>query len=148
MSTTTTNSRIQAYLMMDGRTEEALEFYKQALGAEVLMLMRFKDSPEPPKPGCVPPGAENKVMHAQFRVGETVVMISDARCTGKPVFQGFALSLSVATEAEADKYFAALADGGQVQSPLEKTFFSKRFGMVIDRFGVFWMVLVHPTQTP
>jgi PhnB protein len=134
--------QVQPYLFFDGRCEEAIEFYKNALGAEVTMLMRFKDSPEPPSPGCVPPGAENKVMHASFRIGETIVMASDGRCLGKPTFQGFSLSLAVPNDAEAERLFAALAEGGQVQMPLAKTFFSSRFGMVADRFGVGWMIIV------
>ncbi len=135
-------SMVQPYLFFDGRCEEALEFYRKALGAEVNMLMRYKESPEPPPPGCVPAGSENKVMHANFRVGDSEVMASDGQCTGKPNFQGFGLSLIVPTEAEADKAFAALADGGKVQAPLAKTFFSPRFGMVTDQFGVMWMILV------
>ena len=133
--------QVQPYLFFDGRCEEALEFYRSALGAEVEMLMRFKDSPEPPPPGMVPPGSENKVMHSSFRIGDATVMASDGRCTGQPSFQGFSLSLTVADEAEAERLFAALADGGQVQMPLSKTFFSPRFGMVADRFGVSWMVV-------
>lgn len=134
---------VQSYLFFDGKCEEAIEFYKRALGAEVNMLMRYKDSPEPPPPGCEPPD-KNKVMHANFRIGETQIMASDGRCTGKPKFEGFALSLSVKTEAEAEKAFTALANGGQVEMPLAKTFFSTRFGMVVDKFGVFWMVMVTP----
>ena len=133
---------IQAYLFFDGRCEEALAFYQRALGAELLMMMRFKESPEPPPPGAVPAGSENKVMHAALRIGDTTVMASDGRCQGKPSFEGFALSITVENEAQADRTFAALADGGQVQMPLGKTFFSPRFGMVTDRFGVSWMVLV------
>jgi PhnB protein len=133
---------VQAYLSFDGRCEEAVEFYRRALGAEVTMLMRFNESPDAPPPGMVPPGSENKVMHASLRIGETVVMASDGRCQGKPSFQGFCLSISVANEAEADRVFAALGDGGKVQMPLGKTFFSPRFGMVNDRFGVPWMVTV------
>ena len=136
--------QVQPYLFFDGRCEEAIEFYKKALGAKVEMLMRFKDSPEPPQPGCMPPGAENKVMHASFRIGDTAVMASDGRCLGKPSFQGFTLSLNAANDAEAERLFAALGDGGQVQMPLTKTFFSSRFGMVADRFGVSWMVVVMP----
>ncbi len=135
---------IQPYLNFDGQCEAAIEFYKRALGAEVNFLMRFKDSPEPPPPGCQPAGTENKVMHTQFTVGSTVVMASDGRCGGKPSFQGFHLSLTVPTEADADRAFNALADGGQIQMPLAKTFFSKKFGMVADRFGLGWMVLVTP----
>jgi len=138
----TTSSIIQPYLFFEGRTEEAIEYYKRALGAEVTMLMRYKESPEPPPPGCVPAGAENKIMHAQFRIGGTTILASDGRCSGKPKFEGFALSLSLPTPSDVDKAFNALADGGQTQMPLNKTFFSKRFGMVIDKFGVFWMVLV------
>jgi PhnB protein len=134
--------QVQPYLFFDGRCEEALEFYRRALGAEVTMFMRFKDAPEPPPPDKVAPGSENKVMHSSFRVGEAEVMASDGMCHGKPSFQGFSLSLLVSDEAEANRLFAALADGGQVEMPLAKTFFSPRFGMVADRFGVSWMVVV------
>jgi PhnB protein len=134
--------QVQPYLFFDGRCEEAIEFYRRALRAEVTMLMRFKDSPEPHPPGMIPPGAENKVMHASLRIGDATVMASDGQCQGKPSFQGFSLSLDAANEAEADKLFAALSEGGQVQMPLGKTFFSPRFGMVADRFGVSWMVVV------
>jgi len=133
---------VQSYLFFDGRTEEAIEFYKKALGAKVEMVMRYKEAPEAPPPGMVPPGSENKVMHSSFRIGETVVMASDGNCTGKPAFNGFSLSITVANEVEADRVFAALSDGGQVQMPLGKTFFSPKFGMVADRFGVSWMVIV------
>jgi PhnB protein len=136
--------QVQPYLFFDGRCEEALEFYRRVLGAEVLGLMRFKDTPEPHAPGMVPPGAENKVMHGTFRIGETTVLASDGQCGGRPNFQGFSLSLTVPTAAEAERLFAALADGGQVQMPLTKTFFSARFGMVADRFGVSWMLYVAP----
>ena len=134
--------QVQSYLFFDGRCEEAVEFYKQALGAEVTMLMRFKDSPEPCQPGMVPPGAENKIMHSSFRIGDTEIMASDGQCAGRASFQGFSLALTVPNEAEADRLFAALGDGGQVQMPLTKTFFSPRFGMVADRFGVSWMIVV------
>jgi PhnB protein len=146
MSTTKTDPVMEPYLFFNGRCEEAIEFYRKALGAEVEMLMRFKDSPEPLQPGVHPPGSGNKVMHASLRIGENSVMASDGRCTGKLNFDGFALSLRVNTEAEADRLFAALADGGRVQMPLAKTFFSPRFGMVADRFGVLWMILV--SQAP
>ena len=136
--------QIQPYLFFDGRCEEAVEFYRKTLGAEVTMLMRFKDSPEPHAPGMIPPGAEDKVMHASLRIGETTVLASDGRCLGRPNFQGFSLSLTVPDDAEATRRFAALADGGKVQMPLAKTFFSSRFGMVADRFGVSWMVYVAP----
>jgi PhnB protein len=132
---------IEPYLFFNGRCEEAVEFYKKALGAEVLMLMRYKESPEPPPPGRVPAGWENKIMHASLRIGNTSVMASDG-CSEGINFQGFSLSLSVANEAEAKRFFTALADGGQVQMPLGKTFWSPCFGMVADRFGVGWMITV------
>jgi PhnB protein len=132
--------QVQPYLFFDGRCEEALEFYRSALGAEVSGLVRFKESPDP---AMMQPGAENKVMHASVRIGDTTVFASDGRCTGKLNFQGFALSLTVDSEAEADRFFSSLANGGQVQMPLTKTFFSPRFGMVADRFGVSWMIYVH-----
>ena len=133
---------VQPYLNFNGRCEEAIEFYRKALGAEVGMMMRFKESPEPPQPGMVPPGNENKILHTSFRVGDSTIMASDGRCQGKSEFQGISLSLTVAREADADRFFNALAQGGPVQMPLAKTFFSPRFGMVADRFGVSWMVIV------
>jgi PhnB protein len=135
--------RVEAYLFFNGRCEEAIEFYKNALGVEVLMLMRYKESPEPPPPGMVPPGWENKIMHTSLRIGNTTVMASDG-CSAGTNFQGFSLSLSVANDAEAERVFTALTDGGQVKMPLTKTFWSPRFGMVADRFGVGWMVTVAP----
>jgi PhnB protein len=135
---------VQPSLCFDGRCEEAVAFSTKTLGTEVTMLLRFQDSPEPPQPGMVPPGAEHKVMHASFRIGETTVMASDGQCGGQPSFQGFALSLTVPDEAAAERLFAALADGGQVQMPLTTTFFAPRFGRVVDRFGVSWMVTVAP----
>lgn len=136
---------VQAYLFFDGKCDEAIEFYKKALGAELTMLMRYKESPEPPPPDCGPMDP-NKVMHANLRIGETQIMASDGRATGKPNFQGFALSLSVKTEAQAERAFNALANGGKVEMPPGKTFFSPRFGMVVDKFGVFWMVMVTPNS--
>jgi PhnB protein len=130
---------VQPYLNFDGRCDEALEFYKKALGAKVGMLMRFKDAPDK---SMITPGSENKVMHSQVQVGDTTVLMSDGRCTGEANFHGIALALSVDSEAEADKIFAGLADGGQVQMPLGKTFFSPRFGMLSDKFGVAWMIIV------
>ena len=138
--TTQKHPILQSYLFFDGRCEEALEFYKKAIGAEVTALMRFKDSPEPNQ--ACPTASPDKVLHASVRIGDTIVMASDGRCTGKPSFQGFSLSLTVQSEAEADRLFVALGNGGQVQMPLAKTFFSPKFGMLIDRFGVCWMVLV------
>jgi PhnB protein len=133
---------IQPYLFFEGRCDEALAFYGKALSAEVTMLMRYKDSPEPQQPGMLPPGSENKVMHAAFRIGDTTVMASDGRCSGKPVFQGVSLSLTVAADNDAERLFAALAKEGQIQMPLGKTFFASRFGMVADKFGLGWMIVV------
>ncbi|HEV2220115.1 MAG TPA: VOC family protein [Casimicrobiaceae bacterium] len=132
--------QIQPYLFFDGRCEEAIEFYRRALGAEVTMLMRNKDNPEPPQAGMVPPGSENKVMHANLRIGDSVVLASDGHCQGKPEFRGFSLTIVAPDIATADRMFKALTDGGHVQMPLAKTFFSPRFGMVTDRFGVSWMI--------
>jgi PhnB protein len=136
--------QVQPYLFFDGRCEEAVEFYRKTLGAEVTMLMRFKDSPEPHQPGMVSAGSEDKVMHASFRIGDSAVMASDGRCLGQPSFEGFSLSLTVPDDAEAERLFTSLSDRGKVQMPLTKTFFSSRFGMVADRFGVSWMVYVAP----
>lgn len=139
---------IQAYLFFEGRCEEAVECYQHALGADVIMLMRYKDSPEPPAPSMLPPGSENKVMHSSLRIGDTVIMASDGMCSGHADFQGFSLSLTAANEAEADRLFAALAEGGEIQMPLGKTFWSPRFGMVRDRFGVSWMIGVEEPVAP
>jgi PhnB protein len=130
--------QVTPYLMFDGRTEEAIEFYKKALGATVEMMMRFKDSPD--KSMCAA-GAEDKVLHSCLKIGDTAVMASDGRNTGKPDFKGISLSLNAKDEADADKMFAALGDGGQVQMPMSKTFFAKRFGMVADKFGISWMII-------
>jgi PhnB protein len=138
---------IQPYLMFGGRCEEAIAFYQKALGAQVEMVMRFNESPEPPPPGSMPPGWEKKVMHSSFRVGTNVIMASDG-CAEMGPFNGFSLSISVGTEAEADRTFAALSDGGKVTMPLAKTFWSPKFGMVADRFGVHWMVSVFSAEHP
>jgi PhnB protein len=132
---------IEPYLFFNGRCEEAIEFYKKALGAEVLMLMRYKESPEAPPPGMVPPGWDNKIMHASLRTGTGNLMVSDG-CNEGVNFQGFSLSLALANEAEARRAFNALSEGGQVRMALTKTFWSPCFGMVADRFGVGWMVTV------
>lgn len=136
---------VQPYLFFGGRCDEALTFYQRALGATVDRVMRFKESPDPPPPGVLPAGFEDKIMHSSFRVGGTTVMASDG-CEPDQKFAGFSLSLSVPTEAEADRAFAALAEGGQVRMPLGKTFWTSRFGMVTDRFGVGWMVSVFPAE--
>ena len=134
---------IEPYLFFNGHCQEAIEFYQNALGAEVSMLMRYKDSPEPPPPGMVPAGWDNKIMHSHLRVGNANIMASDGGSEGLN-FQGFSLSLAVTNEAEAKRVFEALSDGGQVRMPLTKTFWSPCFGMAADRFGVGWMVTVAP----
>lgn len=134
--------QVQPYLFFEGRCEEALEFYRLTLGAEVTALIRYRDSPESQPPDMLPPGSGDKVMHANFRVGGNVLMASDGNCRGEPGFQGFSLTITVAGTAEAERIFSALAEGGKIQMPLAQTFFSPRFGMVADRFGVSWMVLV------
>jgi PhnB protein len=131
--------QVQSYLFFNGRCEEAIEFYKNTLGAKVETLMRFKEAPGDHK--CSP-GTEEKVMHSCLRIGETAVMASDGMAQGKPEFKGFSLTINAKDKAEADRLFGALSDGGQVHQPLVETFFSPRFGMVADKFGVGWMVMV------
>jgi PhnB protein len=131
--------QVQSYLFFNGRCEEAIEFYKNTLGAKVEMLMRFKEAPGDHK--CSP-GTEEKVMHSCLRIGETAVMASDGMAQGKPEFKGFSLTINAKDKAEADRLFGALSDGGQVHQPLIETFFSPRFGMLADKFGVGWMVMV------
>lgn len=133
---------VQAYLFYNGCCEEALEFYHSALGANIEMMLRYRESPTPLSPDTVPPGAENKIMHASFTVAGTTIMASDGHCSGKTNFEGFSLSISVSDVAQADRCFNALAQGGQVTMPLAKTFWSACFGMLTDRFGVSWMVNV------
>lgn len=136
--------QIQPYLFFNGRCDEAITFYRAALGAQVTMLMRFKDNPEPPSAESCPGGLpdENSVMHAALQVGDMQLMLSDGMPGSKPEFKGFSLSLDAPDEARAKTLFNALADGGQVQMPLSRTFYSPCFGMVADRFGVSWMVIV------
>ncbi|HEX4883239.1 MAG TPA: VOC family protein [Casimicrobiaceae bacterium] len=133
---------IQPYLFFEGRCDEALAFYREALGAEVTALMRYKEAPDPPPPGACGAATGEHVMHASFKVGDTEVNASDGMASGKPDFRGFSLTLVAANEAEARKRFEALAKDGTVQMPLGKTFFSPCFGMAADRFGLGWMVIV------
>ena len=129
----------QPYLMFNGRCEEAIDFYKKAIGASVEMMMRFKDAPE----GQCAPGSENNIMHSSLRIGDTAMMASDGMSNGKaPEFKGLSLTLNARDEAEAERLFGALANGGQVHQPLIKTFFSPKFGVLADKFGVSWMVVV------
>jgi len=139
-------STLRPYVFFEGRAEEAAEFYGRLLGAKVEFLMRYAESPDPVPEGMVPKGSERKVMHMELRIGDSTLMGSDGNCGGKPQFQGFSLAYSAATEADADRVFAGLAEGGQVQMPLGKTFFSPKFGMVADRFGLGWMVIVPGPQ--
>jgi PhnB protein len=131
--------QIEPYLFFDGRCDEAIDFYKAVFGAQIGMLMRWKDSPD--KSMCTPSN-ENKVMHSSVTIGDSRVMMSDGRNTGSPKFEGFALAVNAKDEADADRMFNALANGGQVTMPLSKTFFSPRFGMVADKFGMHWMITV------
>ncbi|WP_227369910.1 VOC family protein [Halomonas sp. M20] len=139
---------VQPYLFFDGRCEEALEFYRNTLGAEITALMHFKDNPDfkdgsAPTEGCMGPQySDDKVMHASFHLGDTTVMVADGQCRGQPNFQGFSLAITVSEKDEAERLFTALGEGGQVQMPLAETFFSPRFGMVADKFGVSWMIVV------
>jgi PhnB protein len=142
---TTASMLITPYLFFEGRCDEAIEYYRAALGAEVRVLLRYADNPEPAQPGMLPPGTEQKVMHAELNIGNTSLMASDGMCTGKPVvMHGFSISLELRSDAEAKRVFEALADGGEVRMPLGPTFFATSFGMATDRFGVRWMVLVRP----
>jgi PhnB protein len=133
--------QIQPYLFFEGRAEEALEFYQKSLGAKVEAMIRYKENPEPKHN---PPNSGDKVMHCNFRIGDTQVMASDGNCSGKPSFQGFSLTFNAKDEADARRRFNALAEGGQVSLPLSETFFAKSFGMVADRFGLNWMVIAGP----
>jgi PhnB protein len=134
--------QVQPYLIFEGRCEEAIEFYKSAVGAKVNALMRFKDSPQPHASGQCPADTENKVMHGSLLIGDSTVLVSDGRCTGQPKFSGISMTLPVADDAEAERFFAALGAGGKVTMPMAKTFFASRFGMLNDRFGVSWMIIV------
>ena len=134
---------INPYLFFDGRAEEALAFYKKVLGAKEGMVLRYKDAPKEAQAN-MKPGTLDKIMHMSFKVGDSDLMGSDGHCNGEPSFQGFSLSYSAKDDAEADRVFKALSDGGQVRQPLEKTFFASKFGMVADKFGLGWMILSGP----
>ena len=141
MSQNNNQRTVQPYLFFEGRCEEPLDFYRNAIGAEVTTFLRYKDNPDP---GTCTPASLDKVMHASVRIGETTIFASDGRCGGQPNFEGIALALTTPNEADAERLFAALCEGGQVQLPLTKTSFSERFGMVADRFGVLWMIQAAP----
>jgi PhnB protein len=135
--------KVEPYLSFEGRCQEAIDFYKKVLGAKLEMLMHFKESPQPPS-GAFPAEMANKVMHASLKIGDSIVMATDGHCTGKADFTGTSLTITASSDAEAEKLFAALGDGGKVSMPMAKTFFASRFGMVSDRFGVPWMVIAQP----
>ena len=139
------NATIEPYLFFSGRCEEALAFYRDAIGAEIGFLMRFNESPEAPPPGMVPEGYGEKVMHCTFRVGSATIMASDG-CDPTAGFAGFSLALNLDSAESVDQAFNALAEGGQITMPLGQTFWSPRFGMLTDRFGIGWMVGVAPQQ--
>ena len=140
-----TKSVIEPYLFFNGRCEEAVKFYQQALGAELQMMMRYKESPAPLPPGSTPANWGDKIMHSSLKIGSNIVMASDG-CGESGKVQGFSLSISVPTEADAKQVFTALSEGGKVEMPLTKTFWSPCFGMLEDQFGIGWMVSVNPVK--
>lgn len=141
--------KVEPYLFFNGRCEEAMAFYKEAIGAEVTFQMRMNDAPEQPPPGAIPEGFGNKIMHANLRIGSTMLMVSDGNSNMQPSFKGFSLSLGVADAAEAERKFTALQKGGgKVTMPMTKTFWSPAFGMLEDKFGVGWMVIVPSPDMP
>jgi len=129
---------VQPYISFEGRAQEAIDFYKTALGAEVEVVMQFKDAP-PDMQANMP--NKDKVMHSAFKVGDTTIMATDGQCSGKSEFSGITLTIQANSDAEAEKLFNALAQGGKVNMPMSETFFATRFGMVADKFGVSWMVI-------
>ena len=141
--------KVEPYLFFNGRCEEAMAFYKEAVGAEVTFQMRMNEAPDPPPPGAIPEGFGNKIMHANLRIGDTMLMVSDGNSNMQPSFKGFSLSLGVADAAEAERKFTALQKGGgKVTMPMGKTFWSPAFGMLEDKFGVGWMVIVPSPDMP
>jgi PhnB protein len=138
--------QVQPYLFFEGRCQEALDFYAEAFGAETVAVMRYKDAPEGMPDGMLPPNSGEKIMHCSFRIGESVLMASDGLCSGQPKFGGVSLSIEVPTIDEAERLYAAVVQDGQIQMPMEATFFSPRFGMAADRFGVSWMILASASQ--
>lgn len=131
---------ITPYLFFEGQAEDAIALYAEALGAEVTMRMRFREAPDPPPPGTMPPGTEDKIMHAELRIGDATIMLSDGYCAGGASFAGFGVSLPARDATEAQRFFEGLADGGEVRMPIGPTFWSPAFGMVQDRLGVLWMI--------
>ena len=134
--------QLTPYLFFDGKCAEAIDFYKSAIGADIVFMMQYKDAPEPLPEGMNSPELQDCVMHASFKIGDSEVMASDAPPGNHKGHNGFSLSITVADENEAKKTFAAMSDGGKVQMPLGPTFFSPCFGTLVDKFGVEWMVYV------
>ena len=133
---------VQTTLNFYGRTEEAVQFYCRTIEAEILFLMRFRDRPGASRMKL---GLEEKIFHATFRIGSTVIMASDCGCehsSTEAKFEGFSFALRVETQEKAERFFAALSEGGRIQMPLQETFFATRYGIVIDRFGISWKVMV------
>lgn len=135
---------IQPYVFLRGRCEEAIAYYKAKLGAEITMMMRFSDNPDKPSHSKVPAALHDKIMHAQITVAGATLMLSDGMKSGPIENQAISLSLSVQSEAEADRIFNALAADGRVEMPMGPAFFAKQFGAVVDKFGVSWMIMVPP----
>lgn len=139
---------VQPYIDFAGRCEEAIHFYREALGAEVTAMMRNEESPDPLPEEFMKPGKEKLILHSMLQVGETTVMATDGCASRDSEFAGISLSITVPDVDAADRVFAALSDGGAVTMPLDKTFWSPRFGMVTDRFGVHWMVNTVSEESP
>ena len=132
--------KVESLITFGGRCEEALEFYKKSVGAEVTALMRWKESPDAAMKG--PPGYGEKIMHANFRIGETQLMAEDGLGDKAAEFKGMTLAIEAADDAEAKRVFTALGEGGKVTMALMKTFWTSSFGMLTDKFGVPWVVNV------
>lgn len=142
---------VQPYLSFEGRAEEALDFYAKAVGAQIGLKMRFKEAPpmdpsETPGNGCAdmgsaPVNSAEKIMHSEFKIGDSLIMATDGMCSGKANFAGVSLTIQTKDDAEAKQVFDALGAGGQVMQPLIKTFFATSFGMLADKFGVNWLVI-------
>lgn len=129
--------QVNPYLLYNGNCEEAFNYYVRALGGKVDMMARYQGSPAADH---VPPEWASKVMHAQLSIDGEVLMAADAPPGAAKPPAGFAVSLQVEDPAKADRVFAALADGGEITMPIDKTFWARRFGMCVDRFGIPWMI--------
>ena len=128
--------QVTPYLFLNGNCEAALSFYRSALGAEILFMQRMKDAPAQDSE-CA--GSPEAIMHASLKIGDSLLLASDGDGKATP-YSGFSISLSVKDTTEGRRVFDALAAGGSVTVPFEKTFWTEGFGMLTDRFGVPWMV--------